>query len=258
MLFLSNLVLMMLSVIIIAKNEAAKISRCLSSLAFAYEIIVLDSGSTDNTVALAKTFTNKVYETDWQGYGIQKQRALDHARGDWVLNLDADEYVTEDLQQAILTAIEANEADAYSIPVQMHFYGKPMQYSCSPSRHVRLFKRKDARYSDDVVHEKILLPEGAIKGQLKPAIMHDSFHDLSHALYKMNQYSSYTAASRMKMNQTPGFLKILIGTAWMFFRCYFLQKGFLDGKPGFVLAFLNAQGTFFRGMKCIYPDSQQR
>lgn len=248
----------MLSAIIIAKNEEAKIQRCLSSLSFVDEIIVLDSGSTDNTVALARKFTDKVYETDWQGYGIQKQRALNYAKGDWVLNLDADEYVTDDLKQIIEKSIKNDQIDAYSIPVQMHFYGKAMQYSCSPSRHIRLFKRAGARYSEELVHEKIILPANARKGQIKAAIMHDSFRDLSHAVYKMNKYSSYTATLRLQKAHQPGFLKTLVSSAWMFFRCYVLQRGFLDGKPGFILAFLNAQGAFYRGVKCIYPDIQQR
>lgn len=246
----------MLSVIIIAKDEEANIRRCLESVQWADEIIVLDSGSSDNTVTIAKEFTNHVYCTDWQGYGIQKQRALSYATGDWVLNLDADESVDSQLQQAIKQAIVKNDVDAYRIPICMNFYGKLLRFSSSPTRHIRLFKRLGARYSDDIVHEKIILPDESTIGQLKLAIQHHSFQDVSHALYKINKYSSYSAKIRIEEHQKPSFIKTLLGTSWMFFRCYILQRGFLDGRAGFLFAVLNAQGTFYRGIKQLYRDSQ--
>ncbi len=121
----------MLSVIIIAKNEAYHLRRCLNSVRFADEIIVLDSGSTDDTMAIAADYTDKVYATDWQGYGIQKQRALAYATQDWVLNLDADEVVDEKLAAWLLAAIATDKADAYKIPIRMHFYGKPLRFSAA-------------------------------------------------------------------------------------------------------------------------------
>ncbi|KTD35135.1 glycosyltransferase family 2 protein [Legionella israelensis] len=245
----------MLSVIVIAKNEQENIRNCLSSVHFADEIIVLDSGSTDNTVQIAREYTDKVFETDWQGYGVQKQRALSHATGDWVLNLDADEYVDDKLKKEIQKAIGADEADGYRIPIRMNFYGKPLRFSSSPKRHIRLFKRKNACYSEDIVHEKIVLPATARIRQIHAPIMHHSFHDVSHALYKINRYSSYSAKIRIAKNQNPSLIKTLLSTLWMFCRCYFLQRGILDGKPGFLFAVLNAQGTFYRGIKQIYKDS---
>ncbi|KTD18912.1 glycosyltransferase family 2 protein [Legionella jordanis] len=244
----------MLSVIIIAKNEEANIRRCLDSVKWADEIIVLDSGSSDMTVAIAKEYTDKVYCTDWQGYGVQKQRALNYARGDWVLNLDADESVCQSLQAAIVQAIQSDEADAYRIPICMNFYGKPLRFSSSPKRHVRLFKRSGARYSDDIVHEKIVLPAHARIKQFRIAIQHHSFRDVSHALYKLNKYSSYSAKIRIEQQKKNNFLKILGSSSWMFFRCYFLQRGFLDGKAGFLFAVINAQGAFYRGIKQHYHD----
>lgn len=247
---------MLISVIVIAKNEADNIRNCLESVPWADEVIVLDSGSTDDTVAIAKEYTDKVYCTDWQGYGIQKQRALTHASGKWVLNLDADESVDEKLKQDILQAIHLDEADAYRIPIQMCFYGRPLRYSYSPKRHIRLFKRVGAQYSDDIVHEKICLPENTRICRLKSAIHHQSFRDLSHALYKVNRYSSYTAKSRINQKKPASIMKTLLGSAWMFIRCYILQGGFLDGKDGLVLASINAQGTFYRGLKQIYHDQK--
>lgn len=245
----------MLSVIIITKNEEPNIRRCLESVSFADEIIVLDSGSRDNTVAIAREFTDKVFINEaWQGYGIQKQRALDVATGDWVLNLDADESVSESLEEAIKDAMEFDEADAFKIPICMNFYGKPVPYSSSPKRHIRLFKRLGARYSKDIVHEKILLPDDARIEKITTPIRHHSFQDISHALYKINRYSSYSARIRLKKNQSPSFLGIIINTCWMFFRCLILQRGFMDGRAGLILAVFKAQGTFYRGIKQLYPD----
>lgn len=245
----------MLSVIIIAKNEEANIKRCLQSVAFADEIIVLDSGSTDNTAEIASDFTENVFVTaDWQGYGIQKQRALAMAKGDWVLNLDADESVDEELKEEIIAAIASNKADAYRMPICMNFYGKPMRYSSSPKRHVRLFKREGARYSDDLVHEKIILPENSRIGKLEQPIMHHSYQDVSHALYKMNRYSSYSARIRRKQGEAPSFFRAIMSASWMFFRCFILQRGFMDGKEGYLLAVFNAEGAFYRVIKQIFPD----
>ena len=247
----------MLSVVIIAKNEATNIRRCLASVQWADEVIVLDSGSSDNTVDIAKEFTDNVFTTlpsDWQGYGVQKQRALAYATGDWVLNLDADESVDSLLKHALMRVMEANEADAYRVPIRMCFYDKLLRYSSSPKRHIRLFKQKGACYSNDIVHEKIILPKDARVGKLSEPIMHHSFQDVSHALYKINRYSSYSAKIRMDEKKHASLFKALLGSSWMFFRCYVLQRGFLDGREGLLFAVFNAQGTFYRGIKQLYCD----
>ena len=244
----------MLTVTIIAKNEELNIRRCLESVAWADELIVLDSGSTDNTVAIAREFTSNVFSTDWQGYGIQKQRALSRASGDWVLNLDADEFVDERLQREIMRVMTLDNMDGYRVPVQMYFYGKPLRFSSSPKRHIRLFKRRDAYFSTDIVHEKIVLPTGARIAKLSAPIMHHSFQDISHALYKINRYSSYSAKIRINDKKQPSLFKTLASASWMFLRCYVLQRGFMDGKPGLLFALFNAQGSLYRGFKQIYPD----
>lgn len=248
----------MLSVILIVKNESLTLRRCLQSVSFADEIIVLDSGSTDSTCQIAREFTSKVYSADWKGYGIQKDRALAYAKGDWVLNVDADESVDERLQQAITEAISSDKADAYRIPIQMVFYGKPMRYSYSPSRHVRLFRREGARYSRDIVHEKVLLPEHARIAKMTCPIAHHSFQDVSHVLMKINRYSSYTAQVRNNQGHQTSLFKTCAASTWMFFRTYCLQRGFLDGREGFLLALFKAQDSFYRGVKQLYPDSESR
>ena len=249
----------MLSIVIIAKNEETNIRRCLESVKWADEIILLDSGSSDRTVAIAKEYTNNIFSTDvedWQGYGVQKQRALAYATGDWILNLDADESVNTDLKQALMSAIKANDVDAFRIPIRMCFYDKPLRYSSSPKRHIRLFKREGAHYSSDIVHEKIILSPGARVGKLQHPIMHHSFQDVSHAIYKMNRYSSYSASIRIQEKNETSLLKTMLRASWMFFRCYFLQFGFLDGREGLLFAFINTQGSFYRGIKQLYRDRQ--
>lgn len=246
----------MLSVIIITKNEAGNIERCLKSVQWADEIIIVDSGSTDETVALASQYTSNVFSTDWQGYGVQKQRALALAKNDWVLNVDADEVIGSELKQAIIDAMASNAADAYRIPIRMNFYGKNLRYTGSPSRHIRLFKRDGAKYSNEIVHEKIILPINARISRLASEITHYCYQDVSHALYKVNQYSSATAKIRLKRGYQPTFIGVLLSAVWMFFRCFILQRGFLDGKEGFLLAVLNTEGAFYRGVKQIYPDKK--
>lgn len=243
----------MLTVIIIAKNEAHHIRRCLTSIAWADEIIVLDSGSEDDTVAIAREYTPQVFQTDWQGYGIQKQRALEHASGDWVLNIDADECVDAALKQEIITAMHA-DYDAYRIPIRMWFYGKPMRFSASPQHHIRLFKRAFAKYSQDAVHEKILLPTEAKIGQMRKSIAHHCWRDMTHAINKLNLYSSCSAQIRNQNQRQASLLKTIGSSSWMFLRCYVLQGGFLDGMPGLVIALLRSQESWYRGIKQLYRD----
>lgn len=245
----------MLSVIVITKNEADRITRCLASVRWADEVIVLDSGSTDKTVEIAKKYTPHVFtETDWQGYGIQKQRVLSYATGQWVLHLDADEWVDEALKAKLLQIMKEDQVDACRVPIRLCFYNQALRFSSSPTRHARFFRREGAAFSDDVVHEKIILPKHARIQQIKTPIYHDSFLDLSHAIQKMNKYSSYSAKIRLDEKRETTFSRSFYAAFWMFLRCYVFQRGFLDGKAGLILAVLSAQGSFYRGMKQIYPD----
>lgn len=247
---------MMLSVIIITKNAELTLEQTLKSVSFADEIIIVDSNSTDKTLDIAAKFTKKVFRhDDWQGYGVQKNRALSYAKGDWVLNLDADEYVDDKLKDEIIKAIKINVAGGYKIPIRMTFYNKKLKFSSSPTRHIRLFKREQAKYSLDIVHEKILLPNDVVVKSLKYPIWHNSFRDLYHAVYKINRYSSYSAKVRLnELKKPPGIFRSYGSSMWMFFRSYILQGGFLDGKEGLLFACLNAQGSFYRHLKQIYPD----
>ena len=238
-----------LSVIVITKNEAHNIGDCLASVSFSDECIVVDSGSTDDTASLAREKGAKVeIFPDWPGFGAQKNRALALATGDWVLSVDADERVTSELRAEIEATIASASFDAYSFPRLSSYCGQTMRHSgWYPDRVTRLFKRGVARFSDDLVHEK-LLTSGPV-GKLRRAIAHESYRNLEDVLTKTNRYSSAGAAGLHRRGK-PSSLGIALGHgAWAFIRTYFLRLGLLDGKLGFVLAVSIAEETYYRYLK---------
>jgi len=238
-----------LSAIVITRNEEANIADCLASLAFARERIVVDSGSTDATVAIAQSCGARVVAMhDWQGFGVQKNRALDLASEDWVISIDADERVTPALRDEILAALASPAADAYSMPRLSSYCGQPIRHSgWYPDRVTRLFRRGAARFSDDVVHER-LVTRGPV-GQLRNDLLHDSYTSLESVLDKMNRYSTAGAARMRSNGRRASLTSAVLHGVWAFVRTYVLQRGFLDGRMGFVLAVSNAEGTYYRYAK---------
>jgi len=236
-----------LSVMVISKNEADRIEACLQSVrGLADEIIVLDSGSSDNTVEIAKKFTDNVFVTDWPGYGRQKQRALEKASSDWVLSIDADERVTPELRGEI-EAILAQEADAsdysaYRIPMATVVFGKRLDYGVTGRAPMRLFRREGARYTEAMVHEGIKL-EGE-KSQLNGRLLHLTFRDFYHALEKNNQYAWLWAKQRKTTTKRAGLLSAFLHSLWSFFSIMLVRLGFLDGRRGFMMATLYSHYTF--------------
>ncbi len=244
---------MALSVILIARNEEASIGRALRSVAWADETIVVDSGSTDRTVAIARELGAKVVVTpDWPGFGPQKNRALELATGDWVLSLDADEWLTaasaEEIRRVMATG--AAGAVAYRMPRRSSFCGRFMRHSgWWPDYVVRLFRRGSARFSDDIVHERVNV-DGAL-GTLTEPILHETFVDLEDLVDKMNRYSTLTAQQLQQDGKTAGVAEALARALWAFIRTYVLRAGFLDGREGFMLALATAQGTYYRYVKLM-------
>jgi glycosyltransferase involved in cell wall biosynthesis len=238
-----------LSVIIITKNEAGNIGDCLRSVAFASELIVLDSGSTDDTVALAKAAGAQVHTTpDWPGFGPQKNRALNLATGDWVLSLDADERITPALKQQIENAISRDSGPVVAIPRLSSFLGQYIRHSgWQPDYVPRLFKRGSATFSNDRVHERLVFGGVAIK--LTEPMLHYSFRTVDEVLGKLNSYSTARAADLTVQGKRGGLRKALLHGLWTFIRTYFLRAGFLDGRRGFILAVSNAEGTYYRYLK---------
>jgi len=246
----------MLSVIIITKNAGISIKSCLESVKFAEEIIVLDSGSTDDTVAICQTYTDKVYVTDWPGYGKQKNRALAMAKGDWVLSLDADEYLSSELAQTIRELIQKpSEYVAYALHRRSSFCGKFIKYGdWSNDYCLRLFKRGHAQFEEIALHERLLVEGKTAK--IKHKFYHDSYPNLASMLAKMNSYSSLSAEILAEKGKRSSISHALYRALWRFIRGYFFRLGFLDGKAGFLLALSTAEATFYRYVKLMYLSSK--
>lgn len=241
-----------ISVIIITKNEAHDIRDCLASVVWADEIIVLDSGSTDDTLSIAREFTQKVYTSnDWQGFGIQKNRALAYASKDWVLSLDADERIDKALQNEITQVLQSPSADVYFIPRVSSFCGRFIHHSgWRPDYVARLFKRGSAQFSNTLVHESLTFTSSA--GYLKQSLLHLSYKNLDEVLDKMQRYAMLGAAelhARNKRTNLPG--AVLHGT-WAFIRTYIVKLGFLDGAQGFMLAVNNAETTYYKYLQLYF------
>ena len=240
-----------LSVILITHNEAANIGACLASVAFADELIVVDSGSTDGTADIARNAGAHVTVTpDWPGFGAQKNRALALATGRWVFSIDADERVTPELAASIGRAVAADDAGVagYEVSRLSNFCGQWMHHGAwYPDRVLRLFKREAARFSDDLVHERLIVegPVARLEGQL----LHDSMPTLDDAIAKMNRYSAGRALDKVRAGKRGGLAAALSHGVWAFVRCYLLRRGFLDGRLGFVLAVYVAENTYYRYLK---------
>lgn len=241
-----------LTAIIIVKNEAVRLGATLESVRFADEIIVLDSGSTDGTVDLARAFTEKVFvANDWQGFGVQKNRALAYASGDWVLSIDADERVSSELRQEILNAIIDPQAEVYEMPRLSSYCGRQMRHSgWWPDYVQRLFKRGTIDFSVDRVHERLVF-QGTPK-RLSAPLYHESFRNLDEVLDKVNRYSTAGAEQALTHGKRGGLGKALLHGFWAFLRTYCLRAGFLDGREGFLLAISNAEGVYYRYVKLMY------
>jgi glycosyltransferase involved in cell wall biosynthesis len=244
---------MTLSVIVIARDEEASIGRTLASVAFADEIVVVDSGSSDRTVDIARSHGAKVTVTaDWPGFGPQKNRALELATGDWVLSLDADEWLSEKSAAEIRSAIAAAKPAvvAYRLPRRSSFCGRFLRHSgWWPDYVVRLFRRERGRFSDDIVHERLIV-EGAPATLAEP-ILHETFVDLEDLIAKMNRYSTASAMQLSREGKTAGLGEAIAHALWAFVRTYILRAGFLDGREGFMLAWATAEGTYYRYAKLM-------
>ncbi|RJP89131.1 MAG: glycosyltransferase family 2 protein [Desulfobacteraceae bacterium] len=235
-----------LSVILIAKNEEDRIERCLRSVApIADEIIVLDSGSTDRTKEIAQQFTRQVVETDWPGYGPQKQRALEKATGDWVLSIDADEELSPELCEEIQETLAAGPSEAgFKLPWAVRIFGATLNHGRSGRAPLRLFRRTGARFTDALVHETIVLPKGKIK-TLKGRLFHYTSRDFGHYLEKNRQYAWLGARQRHEKGKKGlGLTGAALRAIWTFFLIYVIRLGFLDGRVGFLVAVMYGQSSF--------------
>lgn len=258
---------MKLSVIIITKNEADTLQACLDSVAFANQWIIVDSGSTDATVSIARAAGATVIETtDWPGFGIQKNRALAAADGDWILSLDADERIPEALREEILAAMSGGRHAAYELPRLSSYCGHFIHHSgWHPDFILRLFRRGSARFSNDLVHERVVFdansPAASGKsgtGRLKTSIIHYSYRDDDSYLRKLQQYSSLGARQAFEAGKRCGFGSALSHAFSAFMRSYVIRRGFLDGVGGLMVAISSAESTYHKYFKLMLLCEAER
>jgi glycosyltransferase involved in cell wall biosynthesis len=242
---------MKITVYIIAYNEIEKISDCINSVQWADEIIVADSFSSDGTTEIAEKLGAKVIQIPFEGYGNLRNKALSYCKGEWILSLDSDERCTKDVQNEILNIIKSPSHDIYKVPRKNFFMGKWIKHSgWYPNyRQPQLFKNGKMAYSSDAVHEGYISHSKKQIGTLKHSIWQIPFKNMEEVINKTNRYSSLGVSKLSKKEISSSYLKAFLHGLWSFFKHYILKLGFLDGGPGFVIAFGNFEGTFYRYIK---------
>lgn len=234
---------MSLSVAIITKNESINLRECLASVAWVDECVVVDSGSTDDTVAIARSMGARVVQTtDWPGFGPQKNRALAATTSEWILTLDADERVTPELKQALCQAMQTERDMAYAFPRLTYFLGKPVKH-CGwyPDSAVRLFKRGRARFSEHLVHERLHVDDPV--ATLDADLLHFSYRTPDDVQRKIDTYSRAGARELFIRGKNPGVLTPVLKGTWAWLRTWVFKGGFLDGSAGWQIANMNARTT---------------
>ena len=240
---------MPLSVVLITLNAAAQLPDCLASVAFADEVVVVDSGSSDGTAEVATRYGARVVAKDWLGFGRQKQFAVEQAAHDWVLCLDADERVSPELAASLVRALEAPAAPVYRMARRNRFLGHWLRHGEGyPDWSARLFDRRRARWSNDAVHEKVL---GAPVATLGGDLLHESADDLGRYLEKQNRYTSLAAKELHRQGRSAGIADLAVAPVARFFKFYLLRLGFLDGLPGLVHISIGCMNSFMKYAKLI-------
>jgi len=237
-----------ISVAIITKNEERDLPRALESVKDFTEIIIVDSFSTDDTVAIAHQYQAKVFHHEWPGFAQQKQRAIDYASLPWVLILDADEKVSPELVSEMAKAINEPECNGYYLPRKNFFLGKWIEHCGFGNDYtLRLFKKSHARMEIREVHEKVLV-QGSV-GKLHGYLEHYSHYDLDDYLAKTQSYASLAAKQMLKDGRHISATGLALKSIYAFIKIYLLKQGFRDGIHGFMIAFLFSYSTFLKYAK---------
>lgn len=236
------------SAVIITLNAARQLAACLQSVAFADEVLVVDCGSTDETLALARQSGARVLHQDWLGYGAQKQFAISHAKNDWVLCLDADEQISSPLRGAIEAALIAPLAHGFEMPRCNRFMGRWLRHGEGyPDWSLRLFRRSHGRWSDDPVHEKVILD--GIPGRLRGDLLHDSAETLALYLSKQDRYTTLQAQAMRQRGVRASRAQMVLSPLLRFVKFYVLRLGFLDGVAGFKHILIGCRNSYTKYAK---------
>ncbi len=239
-----------LSLVLITKNAGQQLENCLASVPFADEIVIVDSGSTDETESIARNYGANVIHNPWCGFGPQKQFAVNSARNDWVLCLDADEWLSEELAMNIKGILSNPQADAYRFARSNKFMGRFLRHGEGyPDWSLRLFNRRKAQWSDDLVHE-FVRTTSAVEN-LKGDLMHESGEDIARYLEKQNRYTTLQAEALFACGKRVGAGRLLVSPLTRFIKFYIVRQGFRDGLPGFVHIFIGCMNSFHKYAKLI-------
>lgn len=232
---------MKLSIVILTFNSQKYLREVLLSASFADEILIIDSGSTDDTIAIASTFKNvNIISWDWLGFGKQKQFGTDNAKNDWVFVLDSDEIITNELKNEIVNELKNPKFNAYKVARLNFFFGKAIKsMGLYPDLTTRLFNKKFAKFNLRAVHESVICSTKI--GRLNNHFIHHAYDDIEQFISKQNRYSTLNK----KANKT----KAILAPIWTFFKLYILQLGFMEGWRGFIIARLYSQYTFWKYIK---------
>lgn len=237
-----------LSVTIITKNEEKNIARCLNSVAWTDEIIVVDTGSTDRTIEICKNYNCQIFKTDWKGFGPAKKLAVYYATYDWILSIDADEEVTEALKIQIQHILQNPQYNGYKIKRAAFYLGKLIRH-CGWNRDypLRLFNRNFGNFNENIVHESVKI-EGPI-GKIEQSFLHDTYPTIQLHIAKMNDYAALGARQLFDKGKSSSIMGSIIRGVFKFLKMYLFQAGFLDGKTGLVLSYNSAFGVYLKYLK---------
>ena len=239
-----------LSAVIITHNAEAQLDTCLASLKLADEILILDSGSNDGTQAIADKHGARFVHQDWLGYGAQKQAAVDQASHDWVLCIDADEWLSSELITSIKKELQQPLHQAFAFPRCNRFMGRWLRHGEGyPDLSLRLFNRQHAYWGDAPIHEKVMTDCSV--GRLDGDLMHESETSLDDYLSKQNRYTSLQAEQMHQRGKQAGIGKLLLNPVFRFAKFYLIRLGFLDGMPGLVHISIGCFNTFMKYAKLM-------
>jgi len=248
----------MLSVVIITRNEENNLPRCIESVKFADEIVVVDSGSTDRTQQIAESMGARFFTKTWAGYGPAKQEGVNRATGEWILSIDADEEVTAELADEIREVVATeNSANGYYIPRRTNFLGRWI-YHCGwyPDPVLRLFRKSRGRFDEAVVHEKATIDGQA--GRLKGELLHYSYPDLESYFKKFNRYTTMGAEKAYQEGRRSGWFDIVIRPPVSFVKHYVTRQGFRDGMEGFTLSVFSSLAVMVKYVKLRHLAGKDR
>ncbi len=239
-----------ISVCIITFNEEENIRDCLESVKWVEEIVVVDSLSQDNTVAICREYTDKVFQKEWQGHVKQKNYALDHATNEWVLCIDADERISPELKEEIESCLseDAKSCDGYIFPRHSYYLGRWINHGgWYPDYKLRLFKKSKGKWGGKDPHDKVILHGATIR--LKAELLHFVYKNLSHQLQTVDNFSTITAGVLESEKEKFSLLKLLFRPPIRFFEMYVIKRGFWDGLPGFIIAVSSSFYIFLKYAK---------